>query len=180
MFFKLISLKYDYFLCWSCIPAQQWLKILIIKNYFSITPANFSPPKIWIVFCAAQKFFKLWKNAGDLEFMAVWVTCFCVSHNHSLPLRALPGIFSWIFCIIGIHFLVQPLVWNMSKKKRKYGAKHGYMESELLKWFCSTWVHSIAVYGHTPKGGLSKSHWRWALNLNAWMDDFSISRSSGT
>lgn len=42
MFYKLVNSKYGYFLIHSCIPFQQWHKISVIQNYYSVTPANFT------------------------------------------------------------------------------------------------------------------------------------------
>lgn len=85
--FKPVNLKYSYFLTWSRIPVQHWLKISIIRTYFSVIPANFTKKKkIWTVLFAPPTFFQLWKNASDLECVAslsqklsCWVTTI---HNH--------------------------------------------------------------------------------------------------
>lgn len=40
MLFKLVNSEYSYFLIQSSIPTQEWLKIWIIQNYFSVTHTN--------------------------------------------------------------------------------------------------------------------------------------------
>jgi hypothetical protein len=83
MCFKLINSKYSSFLIWNCIPAQQWLEIWNIQNYFSMAPANFTEKKHLNSTLCTSEISKLWKNAGDLEHAASFNSKSCVRHNPS-------------------------------------------------------------------------------------------------
>jgi hypothetical protein len=85
--FKPVNLKYSYFLTWSRIPVQHWLKISIIRTYFSVIPANFTKKKknLNSTFCTpnilpAVKECKWSWMCGQFESEVI-----VLSHNHSQP-----------------------------------------------------------------------------------------------